>query len=422
MKEDINILMEENDVDALLVTGSGRHNPAMVYLTGGAHLSSADLVIKPGQEPVLFHSPMERDEAAKTGLETIDLADSGLDEIRRIGGGDPVRTDVEKYRRIFKQTGIDAGRVAIAGKSDAGGAYALFSTLQKEYPGVFFDGKAAGEIFLKAMSTKDGEEVDRVRRMGRITVEVVGKTAEYLTGCEVRDGALEKEDGTLLTIGEVKNQIRMWIAERGAEMPEGFIFAQGKDAGVPHSSGELDDVLQLGKTIVFDIFPCEAGGGYYFDFTRTWCLGYAPEEAQKLYDDVFSVYQSVVSELKMGDLCKQYQQRTCELFEGLGHATIMSAPGTKEGYVHSLGHGVGLHVHEYPSFSSINKNQHKLEAGAVVTIEPGLYYPERGMGVRLENTVWVRPDGEIEALVDFPMDFVLPVKGYHSDERSKGLN
>jgi len=93
MKADIDRLMEEKGVDALLVTGSGRHNPAMVYLTGGAFLNDATLIIKTGMAPVLFHYPMERDEAAKTGLDTIDLTDIGLDEIRRIGSGDPVRTD-----------------------------------------------------------------------------------------------------------------------------------------------------------------------------------------------------------------------------------------------------------------------------------------------------------------------------------------
>lgn len=413
MKSDIDRLMEENGVDVLLVTGSGRHNPAMVYLTGGAFFNDATLIIKTGRTPVLFHYPMERDEAAKTGLDTIDLTDIGLDEIRRIGSGDPVRTDAEKYRRIFKQVGINAGHIAITGKSDTGSAFALFSELRANYPEITFDGKAAREILLNAMSTKDSDEIERIRRMGKITVEVVGKTANLLTGCAVQDGALQKEDGTPLTIGEVKNQISMWVSERGAELPEGFIFAQGRDAGVPHNSGESDDVLRLGKTIVFDLFPCEAGGGYYFDFTRTWCLGYAPEEAKNLYNDVLAVYQKVVSELKMGEHCRQFQERACEQFERQGHATIRSAPGTKEGYVHSLGHGLGLNVHEYPSFSLESNNQHKLEPGSVVTIEPGLYYPERGFGVRLENTVWVRPDGEIEALVDFPMDFILPVKGYH---------
>ena len=58
----------------LWVMGAGQHNPAMVYLTGGAHLTNADLVKKRGQTGVLFHGPMERDEAAKSGLETRSLA------------------------------------------------------------------------------------------------------------------------------------------------------------------------------------------------------------------------------------------------------------------------------------------------------------------------------------------------------------
>ena len=160
MKADIDRLMEENGVDVLLVTGSGRHNPAMVYLTGGAFFNDATLIIKTGRTPVLFHYPMERDEAAKTGLDTIDLTDIGLDEIRRIGSGDPVRTDAEKYRRIFKQVGINAGHIAITGKSDTGSAFALFSELQANYPEITFDGKAAREILLKAMSTKDSDEIE----------------------------------------------------------------------------------------------------------------------------------------------------------------------------------------------------------------------------------------------------------------------
>ena len=87
-------------------------------------------------------------------------------------------------------------------------------------------------------------------------------------------------DGEPVTIGQVKGLINLWLAERGAENPEGTIFAIGRDAAVPHSSGNPSDILRLGQTIVFDIYPCEAGGGYFYDFTRTWCLGYAPDDVQ----------------------------------------------------------------------------------------------------------------------------------------------
>lgn len=88
---------------------------------------------------------------------------------------------------------------------------------------------------------------------------------------------------------------------------------------------------------------------------------------------------------------------------------MRSAPQTLEGYVHSLGHGVGLNIHEPPWFGDTATPSDLLTPGVVFTVEPGLYYPERGMGIRLEDTVWVRPDGQIEQLAEYPYDLVLPM-------------
>ena len=112
----------------------------------------------------------------------------------------------------------------------------------------------------------------------------LARFADFLTSCDVReDEVLLNEDGSPLTVGDVHSKIRLWVAEHGAELPSGFIFAIGRDAGVPHSAGNPTDLMKLGQTIVFDIYPAEAGGGYYYDFTRTWSLGYATPEAQELY-------------------------------------------------------------------------------------------------------------------------------------------
>jgi len=70
-----------------------------------------------------------------------------------------------------------------------------------------------------------------------------------------------------------------------------------------------------------------------------------------------------------------------------------------------------LNVHEQPWFGINATEEDRLVPGSVFTVEPGLYYPDRGMGVRLEDTVYVRPDGRIETLVEYPLDLVLPVKG-----------
>jgi Xaa-Pro aminopeptidase len=101
---------------------------------------------------------------------------------------------------------------------------------------------------------------------------------------------------------------------------------------------------------------------------------------------------------------------TCEYFESKGHKSPLNSKNPVEGYVHSLGHGVGLNIHERPFSSFMMSDDYRLIPGAAIAIEPGLYYPERGMGARIEDTYWVRPDGKIELLADYPYDFVLPMK------------
>jgi Xaa-Pro aminopeptidase len=201
----------------------------------------------------------------------------------------------------------------------------------------------------------------------------------------------------------------LWLAERGAETPQGTIFSIGRDSTVPHSVGNPTDLLRLGQTIIFDIYPCEAGGGYFYDLTRTWCLGYAPDEALELFEDVQAVFSQVLNEMQPYMPLPDYHKRACELFEGLGHPTILTNPHTTDGFVHGLGHGVGLDIHERPYHGSKASPDDSLTPGAVLTLEPGLYYPQRGLGVRLEDTLWVNPAGGIRPLVEYPYDLVLPM-------------
>jgi Xaa-Pro aminopeptidase len=410
MKTDLDQLMQARDLDAILITGPAQHNPAMFYLTGGAHLTGGDLIKKRGEEPVLFFNSMERDEAAKTGLKTISLSDYNFHSLLKQTDGNQLRATVMRYQKMLEDLDLTSGRIALYGNIDAGSALAVFSSLRQSLPELNIIGEVDDSTLLQAMATKDQAEVERIRQMGHITTDVVGKVADFLTSHRVKNDFLVKSDGEPLTIGEVKNKINLWLIEQGAENPEGTIFAIGRDAGVPHSSGNPQDVLRTGQTIVFDIFPCEAGGGYFYDFTRTWCLGFAPDEVQEIYQDVLEVYEQIMSELEAGQSCRIYQNRTCELFEARGHPTTLNDPNTRQGYVHSLGHGLGLYVHERPWFGRTATEEDRLTPGVVVTIEPGLYYPERGFGVRLEDTVWVRPDGVMEILAEYPLDLVLPLR------------
>jgi Xaa-Pro aminopeptidase len=409
MKSDIDQLMRERNLDALLITGRAQHNPAMVYFTGVAHVTMADLIKRVGHDPILFHPAMEREEAARTGLKTNNYANYPMAELMRLADRDLHLAKVMRYERMFADAGLTQGRVAIYGEVEIGEIFSIFNLLQKRNPSLELVGYQEDDIILQAMATKSVEELENIRAMGERTTKVVSAVQEFLSGHQVMNTVLVKDDGQPLTIGDVKAKINLWLAELGAENPESTIFAMGRDGAFPHSAGTDHELLQLGVPIVFDIFPCEVGGGYFYDFTRTWCLGYAPPEVEKLYQDVREVYDKVVSELKIHQTLKHYHLRTCELFQALGHATVQENPETESGYVHSLGHGVGLHVHEKPFSGAYAKDTETLEIGSVFTIEPGLYYPDRGMGVRLEDTYYVATDGCVQCFVPYPHDLVIPM-------------
>lgn len=412
MKSDLDALMQSRKLDGILIFGDAEHNPPMYYFVGGGHVSGALLIKKVGAAPVLLYNDMERDEAAKSGLKTISFSEYPVSDFMDQAEGNRGLAMAMRFKKILADQGLSGGRIAVFGKVEFSQLFGLMKNLMAAMPEVEFIGEPEDSTILRAMETKDDVEVARIRQMGAVTTAVVQMVQEYLTSCDVReDEVLLKEDGSPLTIGDIKGKISLWLAERGAVEAEGTIFAIGRDAGVPHSVGDPKDLMTLGKTIVFDIFPAEQGGGYFYDFTRTWSLGYATPEAQALYDQVHDVYDQIIENLDLNANFVDYQRMTCEYFESKGHKTQLSDKAPLEGYVHSLGHGVGLNIHERPSARFVDDHaDNRLKPGVVVTIEPGLYYPEKGMGFRIEDTYWVRPDGKIEILAEYPYDFVLPMK------------
>ena len=412
MKSDLDALMQARNLGAIMVFGDTEHNPPMTYLTGGGHVSHATLIKKRGEEAVLFFGDMERDEAAKSGLKLTPYSKYDFDVLLKKADMNVLLADAMRTELMLKDLGVTSGRVGLYGTDDLSAIIGQLFHLQKLMPDVEFIGEAREDsIFMRAMETKDDAEVARIRKMGKVTTDVVGKVANFLVSCDVRDDeVLLKEDGSPLTVGDVHSKIRLWVAEHGAELPSGFIFSIGRDAGVPHSTGNPQDLMRLGQTIVFDIYPAEAGGGYYYDFTRTWSLGYATVEAQELFDQVKEIFEKLNDNFDLNAPFKNYHQMTCEYFESKGHQTPLHTKAPVEGYVHSLGHGVGLNIHERPFSSLLNGDDHRLAPGVVITSEPGLYYPEKGMGFRIEDTLWVRPDGKMETLAEYPYDFVLPMK------------
>src|SRR5574341_348041 len=412
MKSDLDALMKDRNLDAILILGDAEHNPPMYYFVGGGHVSGAVLLKKSNDAPILFYYDMERDEAAKSGLKTRSFSEFGWEDLMKQANNDMLMASALRMQKILEEGGLTKGRIAVYGKVDFSSAFAVMMNLMKLLPEVEFIGESGMDsVLLRAMETKDDLEVARIRQMGAVTTAVVRMVQDYLTSREVReDEVLLKENGHPLTIGDIKNKISLWLAERGAVDIEGLIFAIGRYAGLPHSTGNPKDLITLGKTIVFDIFPAEKGGGYFYDFTRTWSLGYAGSEAQAYYDQVQEIYNQVVENLDLNASFKDYQRMTCEYFESKGHKSQLNTKNPLDGYVHSLGHGVGLNIHERPNSGLQASDDNLLKPGVIITIEPGLYYPDQGGGFRIEDSYWVRPDGKIELLAEYPYDFVLEMK------------
>jgi Xaa-Pro aminopeptidase len=165
------------------------------------------------------------------------------------------------------------------------------------------------------------------------------------------------------------------------------IVAGGKQGCDPHEKGH--GPLRAHEPIILDIFPRSQKTGYFGDITRTVVRGQASEPLRRLYDSVLEAQKLALKRMRAGTETQMLHRAVTDLFSKNGYATRQKN-GRMEGFFHGTGHGLGLEIHEAPR---VGKNSTGvLKAGHVVTIEPGLYYPEIG-GVRLEDVALVTRNG-----------------------------
>lgn len=178
------------------------------------------------------------------------------------------------------------------------------------------------------------------------------------------------------------------------------IVSCGKEAADPHSVGYGE--LKSKEPIVLDIFPRSLETLYFADQTRTIFKGEPSEKLKRMYGAVLEAQELGISmvkdEVNGGDI----EEKVRELLLTRGYPTNVSSRPVG-GFIHSLGHGVGLEIHEEPSLS---RRGDVLKTGHVVTVEPGLYYTEEtetipAGGIRIEDMLLVTADGN-RNLTNFP--------------------
>ncbi|MBS7608314.1 aminopeptidase P family protein [Candidatus Bathyarchaeota archaeon] len=225
--------------------------------------------------------------------------------------------------------------------------------------------KPMGKLVWELRKVKDSGEIELMRKAGELVCE--GMKAAYET---VKPGVREYE-----VAAEIEYAMR-----RKGSWGTAFdtIVASGARSAFPHG-GCTDREIREGDLVVVDIGACYRY--YRSDMTRTLVAGKPSEKQKKLYEVVKTAQQKAVQAVKAKAKAKDIDTVARKIIEEAGHGV---------NFVHGLGHGIGLEVHEPPALSQQSKD--KLAAGNVVTIEPGIYIVGFG-GIRIEDTVLVREQG-----------------------------
>ncbi len=245
----------------------------------------------------------------------------------------------------------------------------------RSYATAFGTAPVAFDTALVALrAVKDGGELDRVRAAAAITDAALAEVVGTLAASTEREVALAL-DHLVRTFGASGNAYET-------------IVASGPNAALPHAR-PTDRRLGRGDLVIIDVGSLY--DGYRSDMTRTFVIGEASEEHQRWLDVVLDAQRAGVAAARPGVATRDVDAACRE---------VIAAAGWADAFNHGAGHGVGLDIHERPRVSS--RTDDVLEAGMLVTVEPGVYFAGSG-GVRWEDLHLVTATG-LEALTHSPKD------------------
>ena len=250
------------------------------------------------------------------------------------------------------------------------------------------------EPFFEERLVKSPAEVQAVIRAMRRTEAALNMAVTAIHDAEIRDGVLWW-NGEVLSAEVVKRLIARQLLEDNL-IAQHTIVACGEDGCDPHNEGS--GPLRSGCPIIIDIFPRDMGSRYFADITRTVVKGSASERLRRMYAAVAAGQDCAFRLIRDGADGEAIHREVQRVMEVRGFQTA-EVRGRMQGFFHGTGHGLGLEVHELPRISKVKATLH---SGNVVTVEPGLYYPELG-GVRIEDVVVVTAMG-CENLSKYPKE------------------
>lgn len=246
---------------------------------------------------------------------------------------------------------------------------------------------ADGELFRMRRRSKSANELAGIRRAQR--------AAQAAMAC-VRDG-LGAGETDVATLRAAAQHV---FLDYGCVPHDMLVIAAGPHGADPHDQGE--GVIRPGEPIVVDIFPRDMESGCWGDITRTYCVGDPPAELVAWHRVVREAQLRASEVVRPGISAAELNRVACDVIRAAGYATRLDAGAPElltEGFIHYLGHGLGLELHEAPT---LDEGSEVLVPGDVITIEPGIYRPGFG-GCRIEDVLIVT-EGGYELLTEFPYE------------------
>lgn len=260
---------------------------------------------------------------------------------------------------------------------------------------------ANAEAFESRRRVKSAAELEGIRRAQRAAEAGMAAAAGLLRRSVADDGGTLTVDGEALTAEAVRAALRSACAERWAPAPPDVIVASVRQ-GFGHEAGS--GPLPAGLPVQVDVWPRDERSGCWADMTRTFVVGEVPAAVRAQEALVRDALERAREATRPGVSGRELHALVCDVFEAAGHRTQRTGPGDdpSEGFQFSLGHGVGLQIHEPPSLGQ--SGHEPLVPGDVIAVEPGLWERELG-GVRLEDLLLIT-DGGCETLTDYRYDLV----------------
>ncbi len=327
------------------------------YLTRFRTTDPVVYVQKPGERGMIVVPQMEHERAVRESTAAV---------VTRAHAGylDYIKAGEPRWRATAHMIADLAGGPVLV---PANFPLALARELESFHP-VVLDERGAVEA-MRAVKTP--EEIEHIRSVQRAT-EAAMEHGIALIRSSVPKGGILHRDSAPLTSEAVRAEMHAYLLAHGYRGVD-TIVSCGPDTALPHNAGT--GPLREDEPIVIDVYPQDELTGYHADMTRTVVKGEPSPAIREMYEAVRDAKGHAASMLRAGAVGADLYRATVEFLRDCGYES------NTQGFTHSLGHGVGLEVHEEPS---LGPQGGALVAGNVVTIEPGLYYPGTG-GVRLED-------------------------------------